>query len=80
MMAAGTSAAFSPNFLAYCVLRFLSGMAMTGIIITSLCLSEYPCGALAAPLTAVPPGGRGWGWALQLPCLGLRFPICDTGC
>uniref|UniRef100_M3YKQ9 Major facilitator superfamily (MFS) profile domain-containing protein n=2 Tax=Mustela putorius furo TaxID=9669 RepID=M3YKQ9_MUSPF len=39
MMAAGTSAAFSPNFLAYCVLRFLSGMAMTGIIITSLCLT-----------------------------------------
>ncbi|XP_059242960.1 solute carrier family 22 member 20-like [Mustela nigripes] len=39
MMAAGTSAAFSPNFLAYCMLRFLSGMAMTGIIITSLCLT-----------------------------------------
>lgn len=76
MMAAGTSAAFSPSFLAYCVLRFLSGMAMTGIIITSLCLSEYPCGAPAAPLTAVRPRGGG---ALQLPCLGLRFPICDTG-
>uniref|UniRef100_A0A8C7BHI3 Major facilitator superfamily (MFS) profile domain-containing protein n=1 Tax=Neovison vison TaxID=452646 RepID=A0A8C7BHI3_NEOVI len=42
MMAAGTSAAFSPSFLAYCVLRFLSGMAMTGIIITSLSMEWTP--------------------------------------
>ncbi|XP_021540935.1 solute carrier family 22 member 20-like [Neomonachus schauinslandi] len=39
MIIMGTSAAFAPNFPAYCVLRFLSGVAMTGIIITSLCLA-----------------------------------------
>ncbi|XP_004394114.1 PREDICTED: solute carrier family 22 member 20-like [Odobenus rosmarus divergens] len=39
MIIMGTSAAFAPSFPAYCVLRFLSGVAMTGIIITSLCLA-----------------------------------------
>uniref|UniRef100_A0A452TXM9 Solute carrier family 22 member 20, pseudogene n=1 Tax=Ursus maritimus TaxID=29073 RepID=A0A452TXM9_URSMA len=39
MITMGTSAALAPSFPAYCVLRFLSGMAMTGIIITSLCLT-----------------------------------------
>lgn len=74
MIIMGTGAAFAPSFPAYCVLRFLSGVAMTGIIITSLCLGEYPCGALAPPLAAVRPGG-----ALQVTCPGLSFPICNTG-
>ncbi|XP_035975139.2 solute carrier family 22 member 20-like isoform X1 [Halichoerus grypus] len=39
MIIMGTGAAFAPSFPAYCVLRFLSGVAMTGIIITSLCLA-----------------------------------------
>nr|XP_045751182.1 solute carrier family 22 member 20-like [Mirounga angustirostris] len=39
MIIMGTSAAFASSFPAYCVLRFLSGVAMTGIIITSLCLA-----------------------------------------
>ncbi|XP_062951240.1 solute carrier family 22 member 20-like [Cynocephalus volans] len=37
--AAGTSAAFAPTFPAYCVLRFLSGMALTGSILTNICLT-----------------------------------------
>lgn len=61
MITMGTSAALAPSFPAYCVLRFLSGMAMTGIIITSLCLSECPCGAPAPPPTAVRPGAGGGG-------------------
>uniref|UniRef100_A0A452QAH7 Major facilitator superfamily (MFS) profile domain-containing protein n=1 Tax=Ursus americanus TaxID=9643 RepID=A0A452QAH7_URSAM len=42
MITMGTSAALAPSFPAYCVLRFLSGMAMTGIIITSLSMEWTP--------------------------------------
>ncbi|XP_069501097.1 solute carrier family 22 member 6-A-like [Ambystoma mexicanum] len=31
MAASGTCAAYSPNFIAYCVFRFLTGMALSGI-------------------------------------------------
>lgn len=79
MIASGTSTAFSPSFLAYCVLRFLSGMAMTGIIITSLCLSEYPCGAPAAPLTAVRPRGAGVGGHFSYPVWASVSPSVIRG-
>ncbi|CAK7308708.1 Solute carrier family 22 member 20 [Vulpes lagopus] len=39
MIAVGLGAACAPSFPAYCAFRFLSGMAMTGIIVASLCLT-----------------------------------------
>uniref|UniRef100_A0A8C6VST3 Major facilitator superfamily (MFS) profile domain-containing protein n=1 Tax=Naja naja TaxID=35670 RepID=A0A8C6VST3_NAJNA len=40
----GTGTAFSPNFSVYCVLRFLSGMAFSGIVLNgvSLCVEWTP--------------------------------------
>lgn len=70
MIAVGLGAACAPGFPAYCAFRFLSGMAMTGIIVASLCLSEYTCAALALP-TAVPPGSGGEA-PVNLP--GPQFP------
>ncbi|XP_063001679.1 solute carrier family 22 member 6-A-like [Elgaria multicarinata webbii] len=44
MGAAGACTAFVPNFTAYCVLRFLCGMAMSGISLNSvsLCMEWIP--------------------------------------
>ncbi|XP_032992180.1 solute carrier family 22 member 6-A-like [Lacerta agilis] len=44
MGVAGTSTAFAPNYTAYCVLRFLCGMAMSGVAINSvsLCMEWIP--------------------------------------
>lgn len=36
----GTCAAFSPNFAVYCAFRFLSGMALAGIALNCMTLSE----------------------------------------
>uniref|UniRef100_A0A8C5WXV8 Major facilitator superfamily (MFS) profile domain-containing protein n=1 Tax=Laticauda laticaudata TaxID=8630 RepID=A0A8C5WXV8_LATLA len=40
----GTATAFSPNFSIYCILRFLSGMAFSGIVLNgvSLCMEWTP--------------------------------------
>ncbi|KAG9475555.1 hypothetical protein GDO78_003775 [Eleutherodactylus coqui] len=35
----GTGAAFSPNFLAYCVFRFMTGMGICGLVINGLSLT-----------------------------------------
>ncbi|XP_069500856.1 solute carrier family 22 member 6-A-like isoform X2 [Ambystoma mexicanum] len=36
----GTGAAFSPNFIAYCVFRFLTGMGISGFILNDLSLCQ----------------------------------------
>ncbi|XP_020633128.3 solute carrier family 22 member 6-A [Pogona vitticeps] len=38
MAVMGTCAAFSPNFLSYCIFRFLSGMALSGFGLSIACL------------------------------------------
>lgn len=38
----GCSSALSPSYMAYCVFRFLSGMAVSGIILNGLSLSTCP--------------------------------------
>ncbi|XP_063172679.1 solute carrier family 22 member 6-A-like [Candoia aspera] len=40
----GTATAFSPSFSAYCILRFLSGMAFSGVVLNgvSLCVEWTP--------------------------------------
>ncbi|XP_025049337.1 solute carrier family 22 member 6-A-like isoform X1 [Alligator sinensis] len=44
MASMGTASAFSPSFSAYCVFRFLTGMAFSGIVLNcvSLCLEWTP--------------------------------------
>uniref|UniRef100_A0A8C3PD32 Major facilitator superfamily (MFS) profile domain-containing protein n=1 Tax=Chrysemys picta bellii TaxID=8478 RepID=A0A8C3PD32_CHRPI len=42
MAVTGTSTAFSPSFTAYCIFRFLTGMAFSGIIIFPLCVCLSP--------------------------------------
>uniref|UniRef100_A0A8C3FFZ3 Major facilitator superfamily (MFS) profile domain-containing protein n=1 Tax=Chrysemys picta bellii TaxID=8478 RepID=A0A8C3FFZ3_CHRPI len=39
MAVTGTSTAFSPSFTAYCIFRFLTGMAISGIVMNSVSLS-----------------------------------------
>ncbi|XP_069501099.1 solute carrier family 22 member 6-A-like isoform X2 [Ambystoma mexicanum] len=39
MAVAGSCAAFSPNFISYCIFRFLTGMALSGIILNGVCLT-----------------------------------------
>lgn len=40
MGVSGACTAFVPNFTAYCILRFLSGMAMSGISLNSVSLCK----------------------------------------
>ncbi|XP_030075015.1 solute carrier family 22 member 6-A [Microcaecilia unicolor] len=39
MAVAGSCAAFSPNFISYCVFRFLTGMALSGIVLNCVSLN-----------------------------------------
>nr|XP_006136656.1 solute carrier family 22 member 6-A-like [Pelodiscus sinensis] len=39
MAITGTCSAFSPSFTAYCIFRFLTGMAFSGIVLNGVCLS-----------------------------------------
>nr|XP_033811625.1 solute carrier family 22 member 6-A-like isoform X2 [Geotrypetes seraphini] len=38
MAVAGSCVAFSPNFIFYCVFRFITGMALSGILLNCVCL------------------------------------------
>lgn len=38
----GCSCALSPSYSVYCILRFLCGMAVSGIIINGVSLSKHP--------------------------------------
>lgn len=40
MAVTGTCAAFSPNYVSFCVFRFLSGMALSGFGLSIACLSK----------------------------------------
>lgn len=44
----GTCTAFTPNFSAYCICRFLSGMATSPINSNSVTLSERKLGGLSS--------------------------------
>ncbi|MEE6525838.1 hypothetical protein FKM82_026104 [Ascaphus truei] len=41
MAVSGTCAAFSPNYISYCVFRFLTGMALSGIGLNTTALSRW---------------------------------------
>lgn len=38
----GCSCALSPSYSVYCILRFLCGMAVSGVIINGVSLSKHP--------------------------------------
>lgn len=41
MAVSGVCTALSPTFLAYCLFRFLVGMALSGIILNCMSLGEH---------------------------------------
>nr|XP_014350695.1 PREDICTED: solute carrier family 22 member 6-B-like [Latimeria chalumnae] len=50
MAVAGTCAAFSPNFSAYCFFRFLTGTCIAGIVLNASCLGKSFISFLFFPL------------------------------
>uniref|UniRef100_A0A7N4NPK0 Major facilitator superfamily (MFS) profile domain-containing protein n=1 Tax=Sarcophilus harrisii TaxID=9305 RepID=A0A7N4NPK0_SARHA len=66
--AAGTATAFSPNFSTYCALRFLVGMAVSGIILNCMSLGECP------PQPPLPGAGRHSWSAQHKGCLAYALP------
>ncbi|XP_015272340.1 PREDICTED: solute carrier family 22 member 6-A-like, partial [Gekko japonicus] len=75
MAVMGTCAAFSPNFVSYCIFRFLSGMALSGFGLSIACLivewipTQYRTITIAC---------TGFGYTLgQIILAGLAYGIPD---
>ncbi|KAL8184143.1 UNVERIFIED_CONTAM: hypothetical protein K2H54_007588 [Gekko kuhli] len=75
MAVMGTCAAFSPNFVSYCIFRFLSGMALSGFGLSIACLivewipTQYRTITIAC---------TGFGYTLgQILLAGLAYGIPD---
>ncbi|KAG2460022.1 solute carrier family 22 member 6 [Polypterus senegalus] len=75
MAVAGTCVAFSPSFAVFCFFRFLTGMALSGIILNSLSLIvEW----VSMRVRTIVGTGTGYGYTLgQLILAGLAYFIRD---
>jgi len=80
------AAAFAPNFLTFCILRFLAGLGIGGVVPLSVTLvSEFSPSGIRGRLLTIVGGSFTIGWAFAglfsmflVPCFGWRSVLLIT--